>query len=210
MGRPPRSTRTFRRTTCATSIFERIRARLPSFLLACLVVAGCGTQPRPAPDPQQVRAPGRQVQLHDPRTGLRFSAPLNWVKRIRTNPGIFRVASGSADVSGWAYPRYEKLPKTPAELATARDALVQLARQRNPSFQLSSSAITKVKGWPAIELRGTQTLLGHPIETHSVHVYRAGEYVFEALGPRDGFGIADAEVLQPLLDSLRFRPLPDA
>ena len=147
------------------------------------------------------------MQLHDPRTGLRFSAPLNWVKRIRTNPGIFRIASGSADVSGWAYPRYEKLPQTAQELATARDRLVALARQRNPSFQLKSSTITKVQGWPAIELRGAQKLLGRMIDTHSIHVYRAGEYVFEALAPPRDFAVADQKVLAPLVRSLVFRPL---
>ena len=154
-----------------------------------------------------MRDPGRQVTLHDPRTGLRFAAPLNWVKRIRTNPGIFRIASGSADVSGWAYPRYESLPKTQQQLATARDRLVALARQRNPTFSLTSSSITKVQGWPAIELRGTQKLFGRVVETHSVHVFRAGEYVFEALAPPNDFAIADRKVLAPLLRSLVFRPL---
>jgi hypothetical protein len=154
-----------------------------------------------------VREPGRLVQLRDPRTGLRFSAPLNWVKRIRTNPGIFRVASGSADVSGWAYPRAEKLPRTHAELATARDSLVAQAKKRSASFELTSSAITKVKGWPAIELRGSQRILGRRVQTHSVHVFRAGEYVFEALAPPSSFGTADQKVLGPLLRSLRFRPL---
>ena len=154
-----------------------------------------------------MREPGRSVQLHDPRTGLRFAAPLNWVKRIRANPGVFRVASGSADVSGWAYPRTEKLPQTQAELVTARDALVKQAERRNASFQLTSSAITKVKGWPAIELRGSQQILGRRVETHSVHVFRAGEYVFEALAPAGSFTIADKKVLEPLLRSLQFRPL---
>jgi hypothetical protein len=154
-----------------------------------------------------VREPGRAVKLHDPRTGLRFEAPTNWVKRIRSNPGIFRIASGSADVSGWAYPRSEKLPQTDAELATARDALVALAKQRNPSFELTSSDITKVQDWPAIELRGTQEILGRKVLTHSIHVYRAGEYVFEALAPPDGFRTADQKVLGPLIKSLQFRPL---
>jgi hypothetical protein len=147
------------------------------------------------------------VQLRDPRTGLRFAVPLNWVKRIRTNPGVFRVASGAADVSGWAYPRTEKLPRTHAELATAREALIREAQKRNASFKLSSSAITKVHGWPAIELRGTQQILGRQIETHSVHVFRAGEYVFEALAPASSFTVADQKVLAPLIRSLQFRAL---
>jgi hypothetical protein len=155
-----------------------------------------------------VREPGRSVQLRDPRSGLRFAVPLNWVKRIRTNPGVFRVASGAADVSGWAYPRTEKLPSTRATLATARDALVREAQQRNASFKLSSSAITKVHGSPAIELRGSQQLLGRQIETHSVHVFRRpGEYVFEALAPSSSFAVADQKVLAPLIRSLKFRRL---
>jgi hypothetical protein len=172
------------------------------------LLAGCGTQPLAAPDPLRVREPGRSVTLHDPRTGLRFSAPLNWVKRIRTNPGIFRIASGAADVSGWAYPRSEKLPQTDAELRTARDALVAQAMRRNGSFKLSSSRITKIAGAPAIELRGTQRILGRTIQTHSIHVYRVpGEYVFEALAPSSSFAIADQEVLAPLVRSLEWRRL---
>jgi hypothetical protein len=175
-------------------------------MLAALL-AGCGTQPLNAPDPLRVREPARSVQVRDPRTGLRFAAPVNWVKRVRANPGIFRVASGAADVSGWAYPRTEKLPQTHAELTAARDALVAEAKKRNPSFRLTSSAITRVKGSPAIELRGSQQILGRRIETHSIHVYRAGEYVFEALAPAGSFAIADRKVLAPLIRSLRFRPL---
>src|SRR5258708_5539680 len=98
-------------------------------------------QPLPAPDPSHVREPGRQVELRDPRTDLRFTAPLNWVKRIRTSPGIVRIASGVAEVSAWAYPRSERLPHTAAQLASARDGLVRLAQQRNHSFRLTSSAI---------------------------------------------------------------------
>jgi hypothetical protein len=182
--------------------------RRSSYLALAIALAGCGTQPLAPPDPLRVREPGRPTQLHDPRTGLRFAAPLNWVKRIRTNPGIFRVASGAADVSGWAYPRTETLPKTLAELETARDALIAQAQKRNRTFHLTSSAITKVKGSPAIELRGTQRLLGRTVKTHSVHVYRApGEYVFEALAPPSSFGTADQKVLAPLLRSLEFRKL---
>lgn len=170
------------------------------------MLAGCGTKPLAAPDPLRVREPGRSVTLHDPRTGLRFSAPVNWVKRIRTNPGVFRIASGAADVSGWAYPRSEKLPRTGSELRTARDALIAEAKKRSASFKLTSSAITKVQGAPAIELRGTQQILGRRIETHSIHVYRVpGEYVFEALAPASSFAIADQEVLAPLIRSLKWR-----
>jgi hypothetical protein len=155
-----------------------------------------------------VREPGRTVTLRDPRTGLRFQAPRSWVKRIRQNPGIFRIASGGADVSGWAYPRAEKLPQTRAQLATARDALVARAKQRNASFRVTSSRITTVQGSPAIDLRGTQQILGKPIVTRSVHIFRAGEYVIEALAPAKDFALTDKRVLGPLLRSLVFRALP--
>jgi hypothetical protein len=184
-----------------------MRRRLAYAAIAVLV-GGCGTKPLAAPDPLRVREPGRSVRLHDPRTGLRFSAPLNWVKRIRTNPGIFRIASGAADVSGWAYPRYEKLPTTHAELQTARHALIAQTKKRNASFALTSSRITTVKGSPAIELRGSQQILGRRVETRSIHVYRVpGEYVFEALAPQSSFAIADRKVLAPLMQSLKFRTL---
>jgi hypothetical protein len=156
----------------------------------------------------KIRDPGRGVELRDPRTGLRFQAPRNWVKRIRQNPGIFRIASGGADVSGWAYPRAEKLPRTRMELTTAREALIARAKQRNASFRVSSSRITRVHGSPAIDLRGTQEILGKPVVTRSVHIFRAGEYVIEALAPAHDFALTDKRVLDPLLRSLVFRPPP--
>jgi hypothetical protein len=139
---------------------------------------------------------------------VRFQAPRNLVKRIRQNPGMFRIASGGAEVSGWAYPRAERLPQTPAELAAARDALIAQAKRRNASFAVTSSRITKVQGNPAIELRGTQQLLGGRITTRSIHIFRAGEYVIEALAPAKDFELTDKRVFEPLLRSLKFRPLP--
>jgi hypothetical protein len=85
---------------------------------------------------------------------------------------------------------------------------VRQAQQRSPSYKLSSSTTSKVQGWPAIELRGTQELLGRQVQTRSVHVFRAGEYVFEAIAPAKDFTLANDRVLEPLLHSLRFRPLP--
>lgn len=178
-------------------------------LAALVVLAGCGTKPLSPPDPEKVREPGRGSTVTDPRTKLRFSVPVNWVKRIRQNPGIVRITSGAADVSGWAYPRAEKLPVTRTELETARDALIQRAEERNRSFKLASSEITQIKGAPAVELRGTQTILGRRIETRSVHIYRGfGEYVFEALAPASDFATADRKVLEPLLNSLDFSNAP--
>ena len=147
--------------------------------------------------------------MKDPRTKLRFQAPVNWTKRIRQNPGVVRLSSGDAEVSGWAYPRSEKLPRTQAELATARDALVQRAQQRNPTFKLTGSEITRVKDAPAVIVTGTQRILGRDITTRSVHIYRGfGEYVFEALAPGRDFAIADQKVLEPLLQSLDFSQVP--
>jgi hypothetical protein len=146
--------------------------------------------------------------MHDERSGLTFKAPKNWVRRIRQKPGIFRVAYGGADVSGWAYYRTEPLPQTDEQLATARDALIGQAKSRNSTFELSGSQITKVQGYPAIELSGTQEIFDKVIQTRSVHVFRGGEYVFEALAPPPYFKTANEKVLEPLLQSLEFGPLP--
>lgn len=172
------------------------------------MLGACGSEPIEPPKLDAVREPRRPVKMRDPRTGLQFQAPRSWVRRIRTNPGMFRIASADAEVSGWAYPRAEKLPETEEELAQARDALVDQARRRNASFDLSGSRITEVQGWPAIELRGTQEILGKELETRSIHIYRAGEYVIEALAPRADFHLTEERVLEPLLESLVFRPLP--
>jgi hypothetical protein len=161
------------------------------------------------PDPLAVREPGQAVERRDPRTGLRFEAPRNWVKRIRSSPGIFRIASGGADVSGWAYPRFnERLPQTREELEAARDALVRQAKARNSSFEVTESKLTELQGSPVVELLGTQAIFGAPVKTRSVHVYRDGEYVFEALAPARDFDLVDRRVLEPLLRSLKFRPPP--
>jgi hypothetical protein len=189
-----------------TSPLIRAPRHSPLIVLAALA-AGCGTRPLPPPDPVALREPGRPVERVDPRTGLRFQAPRNWVKRIRTNPGIFRIASGQADVSGWAYPRAERLPATDTELEAATDALIAQARKHDPSFQPASADVREVKGSPAVDLTGTQTIQGRRIRTRSVHVYRAGEYVFEALAPPVQFDVANRRVLEPLLRSLPFRPL---
>ena len=155
-----------------------------------------------------MRIPGRGVEMRDPRTGLRFQAPADWVKRLRTNPGIFRIGSGGADVSGWAYFRTQALPKTRSQLANARDALVHQAQSRNATFRLASSRLTSLQGFPAIELLGTQRIFGRPVKTRSVHVFRGGEYVFEALAPPAEFDVTNRRFLDPLLRSLRFGPLP--
>jgi hypothetical protein len=169
---------------------------------------GCGTKPLPETDPIALREPGRPIVRVDTRTGLRYEVPRNWTKRTRPAPGIFRIGSGQADVSGWAYVRTEKLPKSGGDLRAARDALVAHAKTRNASFQLASARITQIKGSPAIELRGTQTIEGRTIRTRSVHIYKGGEYVIEALAPPAQFAVADQKVLEPLLQSLRFRPDP--
>jgi hypothetical protein len=91
------------------------------------------------------------------------------------------------------------------------NALVQRAQQRNRSFKLSASRITRIQGAPAIELRGTQRIFGRVISTRSVHIYRGfGEYVFEALAPARDFAVADRHVLDPLLRSLDFSKVPTA
>jgi hypothetical protein len=73
---------------------------------------------------------------------------------------------------------------------------------------VTGSRITTVQGSPAIDLRGTQQILGKRVVTRSVHIFRAGEYVIEALAPAQDFALTDKRVLDPLLRSLVFRPLP--
>ena len=181
--------------------------KAPRALLAasCLLLAGCGTERAQPADPLAVKEPGDRVRATEPRTGLSIEVPSNWQRDFRALPGIFRIFSGAAQVSGWAYERTEALPGDGAELAAAEEALVAESKRRNATLEVDRSRTFEVAGAPAIEITGTQTIDGSPIRTRSVHFFRDGyEYVIEALSPPAAFGRTDRGVLQPLLESVRF------
>jgi hypothetical protein len=98
------------------------------------------------------------------------------------------------------------LPRTAAQLTQARDLLIQAAKARDQTFKDARSAITKVDGHPAIQIRGTETVSGRPRSVRSTHVYAFGaEYVVDAFAPAAVFGQVDREAFLPVVRSLRVR-----
>lgn len=179
--------------------------RLVFVITAALWLPACGTERPPTPNPLAVKEPKGLIRATEPRTGLSIEVPGNWRRDFRSPPGMFRIASGAAQVSGWAYRRSEPLPAGDEDLEAAKDALVEESKRRNATLRVESTRISTVAGAPAVELVGVQTVEGQVMRTRSVHFYRGGtEYVVEALAPPRAFAKADHGVLRPLLASLRF------
>lgn len=179
----------------------------PSALLLALAaaasIAGCGAERARAPDLDRPAEPAGTVPVRYPKAGMRFLAPANWELRTRELPAVFTLRSGTALISGFAYPREEPLPRGGRSLRAAEQRLVEQIRERDPGFRLQSSDTTTIAGAPAVAVRGRQTISGREFMTRSLHLYEGrAEYVIEALAPPAAFELVDRRVLRPLLDTL--------
>jgi hypothetical protein len=178
--------------------------RLP--LIACVLAAGCGNEQSQPPDVSVPARPAGMVSQSFATAGIRFLAPADWHVQAGQEPLVATIQSGTAQIALWRYPRTEPLPKTDSQLAQARDLLLQAARARDQSFKEAKTAITKLDGHPAIQVRGTETISGHARTVRSTHVYAFGaEIVVDAYAPADVFGRVDGETFRPLVRSLRVR-----
>lgn len=171
--------------------------------VASLAAAGCGAERTPTPDVLTPKAPRgeRTVVLED--AGVRFRAPRNWDGLDPAPPLEGGVRSKSAVVAIWRYPRVEPLPAGRGELARAQERLVELVKERDPTFTVRTSAVTEVDEARAIELLGRQTIAGLRYDVRSTHVFTDGvEVVVDAYAPPEFFFEMDTTVFLPLLDSL--------
>jgi hypothetical protein len=181
-----------------------MRRLLP--LLACaLATAGCGNEQSKPPD---VAAPARVTGAMESQAfapaGIEFLAPGDWHVQAGQPPLVATVQSGSAQIAVWRYPRTEPLPKSGAQLTQARDLLLQTAKARDQTFKEAATAITRLGGHPAIQVRGTETVGGQPRTVRSMHVYAFGaEVVVDAFAPASVFGQVDREAFGPLVRSLK-------
>ena len=171
---------------------------------AAIVACGCGNQQAEPPDVSLPAHPVGTTPAFFGQQGMRLGVPGGWHLYHGTAPLVATVQSGTATIAVWRYPRSEPLPKTAAQLTQARDLLLQTAKARDETFKEAKTAITKLGGHPAIQVRGTETISGQPRTVRSTHVYAFGaEVVVDAFAPADVFGRVDRDAFGPLLRSLR-------
>jgi hypothetical protein len=163
-------------------------------------VAGCGGA---AELDAPAAAAGATIEARYPPRGIAFRAPAGWSLEAGTAPLVATVRTGQATVAIWRFPRSEPLPRTPAELEAARQAILAEAMRRDSSFDVVKSAATRVAGRPAVQIRARETVAGRRQVVRSTHIYHAGgEVVVDAYAEPDSFRSIDAEVFRPLLRSL--------
>jgi hypothetical protein len=174
--------------------------------LLCLpagLAGGCGAEPAKAP--RELPSPDEgSRRLVYPRAGISLSVPRSVLVERRPSPGVFRASSGESFVAAFAYRRGEQLPRTGAQLATARRRLVAEVRGRDGRFHLIRSRVARVAGAPAVALLGEQTLARSRLRTRSLHAFKGnGEYVIEMLAPVRKFERADRTFFSRVTRSLR-------
>jgi hypothetical protein len=173
---------------------------------AAALAAGCGDRQSRPPGASVPVAPAGSTPAFFGAQGLRFAVPGGWHLSEAPAPGVATVQSGTALIAVWRYPRSEPLPSSRRQLAAARDLLVAAAKARDGTFAAARTAIIALRGHPAIELRGTETVAGQPRTVRSLHVYAFGaEVVVDAFAPASVFARVDREAFRPLLRSLRLR-----
>lgn len=182
-----------------------VRQLLPVLALAGLSLApGCGSEKS---KPPVVTTPGPPIGTNPerfPGAGLAFRAPAGWNVTPGQPPLVATVSTGRATIAIFRYPRSEPLPKTPADLNAAADALAGAAKIRDASFAELKRGHLEVDRQPAVVLRGTETVDGQPRTVRSTHVYGfAGEVVVDATAPAADFKRIDDQAFRPLVRSLR-------
>jgi len=187
---------------------------LVAVIVVALAAAALGAGRDPAVPRSLVRAlpPDGFVPAQNVGFGTLLRLPDDpWSVSVvrRADTGIKRatMTSGPAVLAVWIYPRGRRGPRTTDELRTARDRLVDAAKARDRTFRVISSATTRYDRLPAVELRGTATILGRPRTVRSVHVYAGGrEIVLDAYAPARDFRRIDRAVFRPVMRSLRVAP----
>jgi hypothetical protein len=182
-----------------------VRRALPVLLLIT-VLTGCGYQRTAVPDVRHADAPAGTREVDLEAAGVAFTAPRNWADLGAQGPRVGGIQSKTATLAIWRYPRTEPLPRTSEELRAAMVRLEDRVRERDATFRLRDSTVTRRGGADAIELLGRATIAGLPFGVRSTHVFKGGyEVVLDAYAPPERFDRLDADVFQPLLRSLEVR-----
>jgi len=184
-----------------------VRTRLPLAAVLALLLAGCGAERLPVPDPARPAPPVGTRGAAFPQAGLRFQAPGGWAFEAGRPPLIATMVSGTATIAVWRYPRTEPLPDTAEQLEAARRQLEQAVRIRDPGFEQRRSRTLEIDGAPAVQITGTTTIAGRRRVVRSTHVYaKEAEVVVDEYAAEPDFGTVDRSAFRPLLRSLKIDP----
>ncbi len=179
-------------------------------LLVLLVplLAGCGDRRVKPPDVAAPLPPGGVHVVGYPKAGLALKIPNSWRTEPGTSPLVASIASGTATVALWRYPRTEPLPASAAAFQTAKRALVRAAQKRDRTLKVGEARVIRFHGRPALQIVGTETVGGERRMVRSTHIFRDGsEIVVETLAPAAIFPGLDRTVFEPLLRSLKIQPV---
>jgi hypothetical protein len=178
--------------------------RLAVTVVAVLALPGCGNDRTEAPNVSVVGPFQGTVPVRYPQQGIGFNAPKGWDLNGGKSPLVATAQTGRATIVVWRYPRSEPLPTTSQQLRQARDSLLGAAKARDPTFTPIKVAITRVHKAPAVQIRATETIAGHPRTVRSTHIYtQASEVIVDAYAPADQFKRVDATAFRAVLRSLR-------
>ena len=173
-------------------------------LAAAVLVAACGNDRTEPPDIGEV---GRPVGFEDARFrehGVFLRAPARWRTIPGDPPQVATLATGDAQIALWRYPRMEPLPRTRAELETARDELLRAVRSRDARFDVRSTRIVIKPRLRGVEVVGTATNQGSRRGVRSLHAFAHGaEVVLDAFAPVEDFERVDEQTFAPVARSLK-------
>jgi hypothetical protein len=193
---------------------RRVRRRpavlaTPLMLAAAVAgpLAGCGNEKGKAPDLESVRPAFSFVPEAFPALGVSFERPKDWLFAKGTPPLLATISAGRVTIAVWRYPRTEPLPSTPAELNTARDALIGAAQARDKTFKVVKAKGTRAARNPAVVVIADETVAGQPRRVRSTHVYaHGGEVVIDAFAPPRDYPKVEDDVFRKIVRSLRLAP----
>ena len=176
---------------------------------AAMTLLGCSDARVAAPDITTPRPPDGTHPTAYPAAGVSLQVPNSWRAEQGTSPLVASIASVTATVAIWRYPRTEPLPKKPKTPRATKDAPVGAAHKRDRTLRISRAAVVRFHGRPALRLVGTETVGTQPRMVRSTHIFtNHSEVVVEALAPPDAFAGLQRSVFAPLLRSLKISPVP--
>ncbi len=187
--------------------------RRPLLVLSALALAvplsACGNDAGKAPDVEAVRPAFSFVPERFPAQGVSFERPKDWLMAKGEAPLLATITAGRVTIAGVALPADEALPRTKAELDSARDALVAAAKARDKTFKVIKAKGTRAAHQPAVVVIADETVAGQPRRVRSTHVYAfGGEVVVDAFAPPRDYPKVEEPVFRRIVRSLRVTAPP--